>query len=331
MKQATGKRRVSVKSRKRNGFYEDVLNGLSAAGKYLESKYFYNAEGDRLFQEIMRCPEYYVTRCEAEILQQQSASIIRLVRKYAPEFDIVELGAGDATKSVHLLQAVEELNMNATSYPIDISSNVTDLLAASLPGRFSSIHIEPLNGEYFDMLVRAGASGNKPKLILFLGSNIGNMSIAQAAGFLQRLRESLEPGDMLFIGFDLKKDPAIILDAYNDSQGFTRQFNLNLLTRINDELDGNFNIEHFYHYPVYDPGTGACKSYLVSSCRQDVRVGDRTVSFEESEPIFMEVSQKYSMNEILRLGSNAGYEHVAEFYDSRGWFTDVVWRVGENV
>ncbi len=136
----------------------------------------------------------------------------------------------------------------------------------------------------------------------------------------------MQPGDLLFIGFDLKKHPGTILDAYNDRQGITRAFNLNLLTRINRELDADFNTDLFEHYPVYDPSTGACKSYLISLAKQEVHIGDKTITFKENEPVYMEISQKYSLEETDNMAALSGFEPVHVFMDSKKWFADVLWQ-----
>ncbi|HVV03553.1 MAG TPA: L-histidine N(alpha)-methyltransferase [Puia sp.] len=159
-----------------------------------------------------------------------------------------------------------------------------------------------------------------------MGANIGNMTMQQATLFCRQLHDRMRPGDLLLIGFDLKKDPKTILDAYNDKQGITRAFNLNLLRRINRELGANFDIAQFEHYPVYDPASGACKSYLISRIAQDVRIGEEEViHFADSEPVYMEISQKYSLNETYYLARQSGFKPVHEFYDSHKMFADILW------
>ena len=182
-----------------------------------------------------------------------------------------------------------------------------------------------LEGEYFQMLAEATKMSVNRKVVLFLGGNIGNMPADEAQHFCRRLRSLLEPGDIALIGFDLKKNPHTILDAYNDKAGLTRAFNLNLLDRINRELDGNFNVDKFSHYQTYDPESGACKSYLVSTIRQTVRIADVTISFCEGEWIFMEVSQKYNVNEIEKLATASDFLIMQNFLDSKQWFMDSVW------
>jgi len=311
--------------RRLSGFYQDVINGLKASQKYLSSKYFYDEAGDKIFQQIMASPEYYLTRCEMEIMQHQSGAMATLFD--GEPFDLVELGPGDATKSWHLLRELLRTKAHFTYYPIDISSNVIGWLEDKLPVSLPGLQMQGLNGEYMDRMEYVEQISQRRKVVLFMGANIGNMTIQQATLFCRQLHDRMRPGDLLLIGFDLKKDPGTILAAYNDQQGVTRSFNLNLLKRINRELHADFNIEQFGHYPVYDPGTGACKSYLISKVAQQVHIGDEAViSFSENEAIFMEISQKYSLQETYYLARQAGFSPVHEFYDSKKMFADILWR-----
>lgn len=312
----------------RNQFLQDVIEGLTGSPKRLDAKYFYDANGDKLFQQIMQCPEYYPTRCEMEILKQQRAAITNTINALLPAYDVIELGAGDATKSVYLLQEMIKAGTDFTYYPVDISGSIISELENKLPQTLPGLQVKGLHGEYMRMLNQASALSDKNKLVLFMGANIGNFDPRQALNFCRQLRRQLKEGDLLMIGFDLKKHPAVILDAYNDSQGITRAFNLNLLHRINRELDADFRLRLFDHYASYDPATGACKSYLVSLANQKVRIGNTvTVEFERDECIYMEISQKYTPKEIQQLAFNAGFTPVADFRDTKNWFADCLWKV----
>ena len=311
-----------------NTFLEDVLKGLSAKDKFLQSKYFYDAKGDALFQKIMACPEYYPTKCEMEIFTKQTDLLISVLTEHSQEFDIIELGAGDATKSGYLLKGLLDKRVSFTYYPVDISSNVINLLNTSLPQKLAGLQMHGLNGEYFDMLEKAKTLSDKIKVVLFLGGNIGNVPFEKAGEFCKSLRSHLMAGDLVLTGFDLKKNPIKILDAYNDKTGYTRDFNLNLLQRINDELKGNFVIENFYHFPTYDPIAGACKSYLVSCKNQRVEIADSTFYFEEGEPVFMEIAQKYIVKQTDELAVKNGFKPKQHFLDSKKWFLDTLWQCG---
>ncbi len=307
-------------------FRKDVLDGLRAENKYLSSKYFYDETGDKLFQQIMACPEYYPTRCEMEIMQHQSGRMAQFFAEYSPSFDLIELGPGDASKSWFLLRELQKENAAFTYYPIDISSQVIGWLEDKLPVTLPGIHVRGLNGEYMEKMHQVNTFSPNRKIVLFMGANIGNMNVTQATQFCRQLHDHLQPGDLLLIGFDLKKNPRTILDAYNDRQGITRAFNLNLLRRINDELTADFDPDQFEHYPVYDPGSGACKSYLISRIAQEVHIGDKTIFFRENEPIYMEISQKYSLEETELMAVQAGFEPIHTFFDSKKWFADVLWQ-----
>lgn len=306
-------------------FYKDIVAGLQAEPKHLQSKYFYDTAGDKLFQQIMASPEYYPTRCEMEIFTQQTAELCKAMIADGSPFDLIELGAGDATKSIYLLRYLQNQGIDFTYQPIDISANTITYLNATLPVALPGLKITGLNGDYFDMLKKAAHISDRRKVVMFLGSNIGNMPVNDAEGFCTELRRHLSPGDRILIGVDLKKNPATILAAYNDKQGITRQFNLNLLSRINNEMNADFDLTQFEHYPTYDPETGACNSYLISLKAQDVHVGDTTIHFDKDEYIFMEVSQKYSLKQTQILATNTGFKSVAHFTDSRNWFVDAIW------
>ena len=307
-------------------FYHEVINGLRAENKYLSSKYFYDEKGDKLFQQIMACPEYYPTRCEMEILQHQSGEMAHLFGEYGSSFDLIELGPGDATKSWHLLKELQKEKIPFTYYPIDISSNVIRWLEDRLPVSLPGIRLQGLNGEYMEKMEQVNTFSADKKIVLFMGANIGNMTIPQATFFCRQLHDRMQPGDLLLIGFDLKKHPKTILDAYNDRQGITRAFNLNLLQRINRELGADFKTEQFEHCPVYDPGTGTCKSYLISLAAQEVHIGDMTIPFRENEPLYMEISQKYTLAETTQMAAQSGFQPVHTFLDSKKWFADVLWQ-----
>ncbi|KIA96377.1 methyltransferase [Pedobacter kyungheensis] len=308
-------------------FLHDTLNGLQANPKRLDSKYFYDAIGDRIFQQIMQMEEYYLTAAEMEIMQHQSADIARAILADGSPFDLIELGAGDATKSIHLLRSL--LNTQATfSYcPVDISEHVIADLQQNLPNKLPGLDVKGLNGDYFDMLKQATELSGRRKVVLFMGANIGNMTIADAEQFCKTLKSLLAPGDLLIIGFDLKKNPKQILAAYNDKAGITSAFNLNLLRRINSELDANFDTTCFEHYASYDPETGSCKSYLISLTKQQVTIGQTTIQFAENEYIMMEISQKYALSDIDRLAKFSGFELHQRFFDQHRYFVDAIFKV----
>lgn len=311
---------------KTDQFYDDVVTGLSSIPKRLNSKYFYDANGDKLFQDLMNCPEYYPTNCELEIFSEKTAEIAKAMVANGDPFDLIELGAGDAMKSSYLLRYLMEQKADFTYMPIDISENVISYLNITLPVTLPGLKLNGLNGEYFNMLKQAASVSDRRKVILFLGSNIGNMPVNEALFFCKELRDHLNEGDMVLMGFDLKKNPATILAAYNDKGGITKRFNLNLLERINRELNADFLVDNFEHYPMYDPETGACKSYLISTKDQEVTVNGKVkIQFLKDEYIYMEISQKFSVAQTEQMANKSGFKPVDQFFDSKNWFLDAVW------
>lgn len=315
-----------IASSKTMQFYNDVIAGLKQTPKRLNSKYFYDANGDKLFQDLMNCEEYYPTKCELEIFSEKTAEICNAIIGDGDAFDLIELGAGDAMKSTYLLKYLLDKKADFTYLPIDISANVISYLNITLPVTLSGLQITGLNGEYFEMLEKAASISNKRKVVMFLGSNIGNMPVNEADGFCRALRNHLSEGDMLLVGFDLKKNPKTVLAAYNDKGGITKRFNLNLLERINRELNGNFDLKQFDHYPTYDPVTGACKSYLVSLADQKVTINNmETVPFLKDEVIYMEISQKFTVEQTDQMAVNNSFNPINRFFDNKKWFIDVIW------
>ncbi|SDQ10096.1 dimethylhistidine N-methyltransferase [Chryseobacterium soldanellicola] len=310
-----------------DNFRSDVLEGLKRIPKKLSSKYFYDKTGDGLFQKIMAMPEYYLTKCELDIFKNKTADLAQLIIPENEPFDLIELGAGDAMKSTFLLKYLIEKGTDFTYMPIDISGNILSVLNEKLNAELPALKIISLEGEYFEMLQKAASLSSRKKVILFLGSNIGNMSLKEAESFCFNLNQNLASGDVVLIGFDLQKNPHTILNAYNDKAGITAAFNLNLLTRINRELGADFNLEQFQHYQTYDPLTGACRSFLVSLKDQNINIGNDTISFSENELIDMEISQKFSPEKIKELGEKSGFRMIGEIKDSKKWFVDTAWQV----
>lgn len=309
-----------------SAFAEDVRRGMSSTPKYLLSKYFYDAAGDRLFQKIMEAPEYYLTRAEDEILRSHAAQLADFLGK--TPFDLIELGAGDGLKTRILLEHFLQQNLQFRYLPVDISPNILSHLVQTLNQFWPGLAVMPLEGEYFAALHKMPISKHR-KLVLFLGSTIGNMSLDDAQHFLQQLRQELAPGDLVLVGFDLKKDPATILAAYNDSAGVTRDFNHNHLLRINRELGGNFDPTTFLHWPVYNPINGYTKSYLLSTIAQSVYIEalDLRVEFTAWEPIDMELSKKFDFLEIGTLAKAAQLKLLTYFQDQKQYFTDALFMV----
>ncbi len=299
------------------GFLEDVISGLSQPLKKLSSMYFYDEKGDKIFQEIMRLEEYYLPEAELEILKAQAAE---LVEGFDHDFfDVVELGAGDGSKTVYFLERLKVLGKNFIYCPLDISPDVLETNASLMKSRLPDLKVKPVPGDYFKTL--STIDRGIPKIILFMGSNIGNYSNGAAVDFLKKIKSAMQVGDRLLVGIDLKKNPKTILRAYNDCKGVTRRFNMNLLERINRELGANFDLANFDHYPTYDPLTGTAYSFLVSMKKQIVRIGSHSFDFKDGEVIHTEVSQKYDLEQIEKMGQQSGFGSVRHFMDGRGYFS----------
>lgn len=308
-------------------FAKDVHNGLSSDPKSLSSKYFYDAKGDKIFQDIMRMEEYYLTDCEFEIFNQQKAEILNTIQA-GNKFNLVELGAGDGYKTKVLLQYLIDQNVDFEYFPVDISGNVLKHLKDDLTQKWPNLKVTTLNYEYFTALEKLNELDQSPKVILFLGSNIGNFNLVQADSFFGRLNEVMQCGDQLLSGIDLKKDPNVILAAYNDKDGITQSFNMNLLERMNRELGANFNLDQFAHFPTYDPFTGEARSYIISKIKQEVSIQStgETYSFASAEAIHMEISRKYTLYQIEKLAQRTGFEVKKHFTDNREYFVDTLWK-----
>ncbi|PTM03106.1 MAG: hypothetical protein DA407_14440, partial [Bacteroidetes bacterium] len=270
-------------------------------------------------------PEYYLTDAEFEILSMQSKQIIETL-EFSTPFNIVELGAGDGLKTFKLLQYLVDKNINFNYVPIDISQEAIDLLTKRLKERLPSLNIKPKVGDYFEIL-KVNKQSDYPSLLLFLGGNIGNYNEDKAKHLLELFNDNMKTGDKLLIGFDIKKNPITIHNAYYDQHGITKRFNLNLLLRINRELQADFKIDDFDFYCHYNPITGDVKSYLVSLKKQTVELKaiNKTIDFDYNELIWTELSKKYSLNEISNLAEASNFKLTSNFLDCKHYFTDSLW------
>jgi dimethylhistidine N-methyltransferase len=301
-----------------------VDNGLSANPKTLPSWLFYDDQGNKFFQSIMHMPEYYLTRCEYAILDDYKEVLLNYFSYDQDEFQLIELGAGDGLKTEVLLEYFVSQAIHFNYIPVDVSPPILSHLTNRLRMRLPELDIHPQNKKYEEAI--SLLPDKIRKVILFLGANIGNYTIEEAAQFLKKLSSAMNKEDLLLIGFDLKKDPRIIQQAYDDAKGLTRAFNLNVLKRLNTELGADFRIDKFSHFPVYDPASGTAKSFLVSQGKQQVFIAalNKIFEFEKWETIHTEVSQKYDLCMIEDLSSKSGLRIAEVFYDSKKLFCDVL-------
>ncbi|OJV51775.1 MAG: dimethylhistidine N-methyltransferase [Bacteroidetes bacterium 43-16] len=303
----------------------DVLKGLSHhPQKTLSSKYFYDEKGSALFRKIMALPEYYLTRAEMDIFQNKTAELITALElDKAINYDLVELGPGDGTKTIHLLKGLLEQGYAYNYLPIDISQHALDGLADMLEEQVPALSVKALQGDYFEKLGIL-KSAQRPKVVLVLGSNIGNLSDAEAATFIRQLSDNLNPGDKILLGVDLIKPKEIVLPAYDDKQGITAAFNMNLLERINHELGADFDLSQFEHQAVYEEKEGLASSYLVSKTAQTVTIDGRSFRFAPGESIHMEISRKYNDTVIKQVLAGTDIHIQSRILDSRELFADYV-------
>jgi dimethylhistidine N-methyltransferase len=309
-------------------FAQDILQGLGRNPKRLSSKYFYDGQGSRLFQKIMELPEYYLTRAETEIFTQQQTSINNQFTRNGP-FNLVDLGAGDAAKTKILLHPLVQNKVDFTYIPIDISADALNGLSSSLAQELPELRVKPIAGDYFKSLEQLQNASGLRKVVLFLGSNIGNFPAAEIRVFLSKLRQYMHPGDQLLIGFDLKKDPHLIRRAYDDNAGVTAAFNFNLLHRINQTFGGNFDLNNFQHFAEYNPVSGEMRSYLVSTREQKITLKDLNASFvfQAWETLHTESSYKFSEAEIQDLAQETGLHLRLVFTDTSHYFADVLFDI----
>jgi dimethylhistidine N-methyltransferase len=305
----------------------DTRKGLSAKPKYLLSKYLYDQQGDGIFREIMNMPEYYLTDCELEILSDNLEHISAALTDNNSFFRLIELGPGDGLKTKILLHSLIDRSTDFIFIPVDISSDANRKLSSSLRYEMGNLTVKPETGDYLKVVRNLDHSSRSGKVILFLGSNIGNLEEKELHIFLNDLSESTKSGDRLLIGFDLKKSARIIMNAYDDPYGLTRKFNLNHLERLNRELQADFKIDKFEHHTDYDPVTGMLRSYLLSTEEQTVLIEalDQIFEFGEWEPVFMELSRKFDLEQIEELASRYRFRVERNFMDSRKYFADSLW------
>jgi len=308
-------------------FALDVLIGLSQKPKSLPSRYFYDEEGSRLFQRIMDLPEYYLTGCEFDILRWHKERILQWIA--ADSFNLVELGAGDGKKTRVLLEHFLSRGVDFRYIPVDICEEAVDGCINTLNGSLSGLEVSGLVSEYFEGLNWLSNLDGRRNMVLFLGSNIGNFRPGEAIEFLHQLWSALNDGDIVLIGFDLLKDMEMISRAYNDAEGVTAAFNLNLLKRMNRELGADFDVDRFSFYSAFNLRANAVESFLVSQKEQNVRIEDlnQTFTFHQWEPVQTEFSHKYRDEDIVNLAARTGFEIIGILKDPQEYFADAVWRV----
>ena len=296
-------------------FREDVIEGLSQSQKTLPPKYFYDAEGSRLFDRICRLPEYYPTRAELALTRRHARDIARFAGQGC---ELIEYGSGESLKTRLLLRALRP----SVYVPVDISQSALEGAARRLSREFRWLHIFAVVGDFSQPLrlpvfrERAG----RRRVVYFPGSTIGNLTTQEAQAFLAMSRAQVGAGGAMLIGVDLKKDANTLHAAYNDARGVTARFNLNILVRINRELGADFDLRRFRHYAFYNAPLGRVEMHLVSLARQAVRLGRHRFEFDRGDTIHTENSCKYSVEEFRALAAEAGFRGAKLWLDRRGLF-----------
>jgi dimethylhistidine N-methyltransferase len=301
-------------------FARDVAAGLTESPKRLSCCYFYDALGSALFEAICRLPEYYLTRAEEEILREHSEEIAAI---FDGPIDLIELGSGSAVKTRLLIEAFLRRHPEQRYIPLDISRTVLEESSLELVRAYTNLKVLAIAAEYQEGLEYLRTTWSPGRLILWLGSNIGNFERGKAARFLGQLRQTLVPTDRLLIGIDLRKDRATLEAAYDDPCGVTAAFNRNILARINRELGGTFDLRTFAHRAVYNEEKGRVEMYLVSDRAQRVLIqkAQLEVPFGEGEAIHTENSVKYSLAEIDMLARTAGLRRERTWFDGQKRFS----------
>jgi L-histidine N-alpha-methyltransferase len=309
-----------VKREPRAGLAEDVRRGLSTQPKRFLPKYFYDQLGSQLFEAICLLPEYYLTRAENEILEHYSDEIVASV---AGDITLIEMGSGSASKTRLIIEALLRKQGELLFIPVDISATALDSSSRILLQSYPQLKVEAYAADYFAGLAELARTQRTRTLALFLGSNISNFDADEALKFLRALRQVLSEGDALLLGADLKKDRNILEAAYNDALGVTAAFNLNVLARINRELDGNFDLRAFQHRAFYNEEVGRVEIYIESTREQTVKIGqlEMEVEFGEGEQIHTENSYKYDLEDIGKLASETGFTRARTWLDNGKQFS----------
>jgi dimethylhistidine N-methyltransferase len=301
-------------------FASDVINGLSAQPKMLLPKYFYDEAGSQLFEDITRLPEYYPTRTELKILNDNARAIAALMPKDAA---LIEFGAGSALKATILLNAAPQISAYV---PVDISAEFLGSEARKLERDIPRVNVYPVAADFTAPFALPAAVAGQPRIGFFPGSTIGNFEPPEAKKFLRQAANILGPGACMIVGADRVKDEGVLHAAYNDAAGVTAQFNLNLLVRINRELGGDFNIDAFRHFASYNRALARIEMHLESLKDQTVHILGRAFDFRTGETIHTESSHKFTVESFVATAGEAGWSTSEIFSDARDYFSVYVLR-----
>lgn len=294
----------------------DVLDGLSRTPRRLPSKYFYDARGSKLFEQICEQPEYYLTRAELALMH---VHLDAMAKALGPRVLLVEYGSGSGIKTRLLL---EHLDDPVAYMPVEISRSALKSSVGHLGGNFPDVEMLPVCADFTQPInLPAPKRTQRRTVIYFPGSTIGNFDSRTAEMLLRHMRAEMGPDGAALVGVDLVKDTALIEAAYNDAAGITAAFTLNMLARFNSELGADFDLQGFAHRAQFNPMAERIETHIDSLCDQDVHIGDRTFHFERGEPILVEYSCKYSRASFARMASHAGLRVDAVWTDPEDLFS----------
>lgn len=298
---------------------EEVVMGLLATPKRLSPKYFYDARGSALFEEITRLPEYYLTSTECSIFLRFAPEMVSSAGR---DLTVLELGAGSAVKSIVILRELQKRQPKVRFIPIDVSESAMDEAVMRVGAALPQVQVTPAVMDYTEGLDGVGRSEGR-KLVLYIGSSIGNFEPLQASALLKKLKASLHPGDAVLLGTDMRKAASVLVPAYDDAQGVTAAFNKNILARINRELGADFDLEAFAHRAIWNPEASRMEMHLESLHAQSVCLGvpGVKIGFQAGETIHTENSYKFTMPMLEAIAGNGGFRIERTWGDPKNWFT----------
>ena len=311
---------LEMTNNSQNAFGDDVINGLSQVQKTIPCRWLYDERGSELFEDITVLPEYYLTRTETSILSQYAPEIASHV---GPHATVVEYGAGASIKTRILIDALEKLN---TYIPVDISAEFLQSSVASLKEDYPDVQIEPVVADFLSSVDLPEEPAKGVRVGFFPGSTIGNLESTEISGFMMRAREDLGPDAQFILGADLKKDANILIPAYDDSAGITSEFNLNLLRRINGELEANFDVSSFNHEARWNDDASRVEMHLVSERDQSVEVSGQTFNFKHGETVHTENSRKFEIDVLQKLIAKCGWEMADNWLDKDCLFSVLLFK-----
>jgi dimethylhistidine N-methyltransferase len=306
----------------------EVHQGLGQTPKTLPPRYFYDDYGSQLFEQICHLPEYYLTRTETQILQQVAGAIAQ----ETGACELVELGSGSSTKTRILLDAYGDRDLPLHYMPVDVSAGILETSARDLLRHYPTLTVHALASTYEQALENLPPTTLPSRMICFIGSTLGNLSPQACDRFLTQLYQSLQPGDYVLLGIDLQKDPQVLHAAYNDRQGVTAEFNLNMLRHLNRRFDGNFDLDQFEHVAFYNTEKHQIEMYLKSLVAQTVTLKalELTITFEAGELMLSEISRKFNLTELQTHLQQHGLVPRQVWTDDQQWFGLVLCQVMAN-